>query len=149
MRQAIRYFLFIFCIFSQQGFAGDAVYQKDGVAIGGYDPVIYHRMQKAGKGDSRYAYRWNNSSWHFTSVSNRELFAADPEKYAPRYGGFCAYAASKGALAPTDPQAWTIKDNRLYLNYSTAIRSKWREDIDDNIALANKNWSGLSGLEVN
>lgn len=144
MRQAIRYILFILCIFSQQAFAGDAVFQKDGVAIGGYDPVSYHRMQKAGKGDSRHAYQWNNSSWHFTSASNRELFAADPEKYAPRYGGFCAYAASKGALAPTDPQAWTIKDNRLYLNYSIAIRSKWREDIDNNIALANKNWPELS-----
>jgi YHS domain-containing protein len=143
MRQTTRFYLFIFCFFSQLVFAGDAVYQKDGIAIGGYDPVSYHTTRKASKGDSQYAYQWNSGSWHFSSQSNMELFAANPEKYAPRYGGFCAYAASKGALAPTDPQAWTVKDNRLYLNYSTAVRSKWREDIDDNIALANKNWPDL------
>lgn len=144
MQLTTRFCLFILCIFSQLVFAGDAVYQKDGIAIGGYDPVSYHSMHKPGKGDSRYAYRWNNSSWYFSSASNKELFAANPGKYAPRYGGYCAYAASKGALAPTDPQAWTVKDNRLYLNYSTAVRSKWREDIDGNITLANKNWPELS-----
>ncbi len=143
MQQATRFYLFIFFIFSQQVFAGDAVYHKDGVAIGGYDPVSYHRMQKADKGDTRYAYRWNNSSWYFSSAANKELFAANPEKYAPQYGGYCAYAASKGALAPTDPQAWTVKDNRLYLNYSTAVRSKWRQDIDSNIKLADENWPTL------
>ena len=143
MQHSTRIYLFIFCIFSQLAIAGDAVFEKAGVAIGGYDPVSYHIMRKASKGDSRYLFQWNNTRWHFTSESNKELFAANPEKYAPRYGGFCAYAASKGALAPTDPQAWTIKDDRLYLNYSTAVRSKWREDIDTNITLADKNWPAL------
>ena len=145
MQHSIKIYLFIFSIFSQLAIAGsgDAIFEKGGVAIGGYDPVSYHIMSKASKGDSRYAFQWNNTRWLFASQSNKDLFAANPEKYAPRYGGFCAYAASKGALAPTDPQAWTIKDDRLYLNYSTAVRSKWREDIDSNITLADENWKTL------
>ena len=73
------------------------------------------------------------------------MFDADPEKFAPQYGGYCAYAVSKGATAPTDPNAWTVYDDKLYLNFSTDVRSIWQEDKPGNIAKADANWPGVLG----
>lgn len=137
------FYLFMLCFMSQMAVAGDVVFQDDGIAIGGYDPVSYHTMQKATKGESQHTYRWNNTSWHFASQSNKDLFSANPEKYAPEYGGFCAYAVSKDALAPTDPHAWTVRDNKLYLNYSMSVRNTWKKNVENYIRLADKNWIRL------
>ena len=112
-------------------------------AIRGYDPVAYFTEGEATLGDSEFRTEWQGVIWQFASKENLDLFLSDPEKYTPKYGGFCAYAASEGYIASTDPLAWTIVDGRLYLNYSIEVRGLWRENPGKRIADADKNWPGL------
>ncbi len=77
------------------------------------------------------------------SAENKAAYDADPERFSPRYGGYCAYAVSKGATAPTDPDAWTVHEDRLYLNFSVDVRGIWQQDIPGNIARADANWPGV------
>lgn len=111
-----------------------------GVAIKGYDPVSYFTDSKPVKGDSDYSYEWNGAEWRFSSAAHRDLFKADPVKYAPQYGGYCAWAVSRGYTAGIDPDAWKIVNGRLYLNYSLKVQQQWSEDIPGNIAKAEENW---------
>ena len=119
------------------------VFASGGIAINGYDPVAYFTMSKPVKGDPSHSSDWNGAAFVFASADNKTTFDADPDAYAPKYGGYCAYAVSKGATAPTDPEAWTVHEGRLYLNFSTDVRSIWREDISGNIARADNNWPGV------
>jgi len=135
------FFLVLFWL--QSALANEAVYSPGGVAVQGYDVVAYHIKSKAQKGKSEYSYHWNNADWHFSSEENRNKFQVSPENYAPQYGGFCAYAASKGSLAPTDPHAWTVYNGKLYLNYSQSVKTTWLKNIELNIARANKHWLRL------
>ncbi|MEQ9240495.1 YHS domain-containing (seleno)protein [Roseovarius indicus] len=112
----------------------------DGAAIGGYDPVAYFSEGEPVKGKAAHAVTWQGAEWRFATDANRETFEANPEAYAPQYGGYCAYAASKGAVAPTAPDAWTVHDGKLYLNFSQTVRGIWSEDIPGNIAKADANW---------
>ena len=115
-----------------------------GVAIKGYDPVAFHREGKPVKGSSDYEFQWKDAEWRFASAENRDLFEADPGKYAPRYGGYCAWAVSEGYTASVDPKnAWNIVDGRLYLNYNAEIKQKWEEDIPGHIKKADANWPGV------
>ena len=114
-----------------------------GVAIKGYDPVAYFTASQPTKGNSDFSYDWNGAEWRFASAANRDLFKADPVKYAPQYGGYCAWAVSRGYTAGIDPDAWKIVNNRLYLNYSLKIQAQWSEDISGNIAKAEENWPKL------
>jgi len=111
-----------------------------GVAIKGYDPVAYFADGKPEKGDSDYACEWNGAEWRFASAAHRDLFKADPAKYAPQYGGYCAWAVSRGYTAGIDPDAWKIVNGRLYLNYSMKVQKQWAEDIPGNISKAEENW---------
>jgi hypothetical protein len=111
----------------------------DGVAVGGYDAVSYF-SGKPLEGSKEFSTKWKNTEWRFASAANLKAFTASPEKYAPQYGGYCAFAVSKGATAKGDPMAWTVNDGKLYLNYSTAVREEWRSDIPGNVAAANGNW---------
>ncbi|MFA6961848.1 MAG: YHS domain-containing (seleno)protein [Opitutaceae bacterium] len=111
-----------------------------GVAIKGYDPVAYFTVGKPTKGDSDFSYGWNGAEWRFASAANRDLFKAMPEKYAPQYGGYCAWAVSRGYTAGIEPDAWKIVNNKLYLNYSMKVQAQWLENIPDNIAKADENW---------
>ncbi len=120
-----------------------AVFVTDDVAINGYDTVAYFEQGMPVAGNLDYAVDWNDAVWLFSSAENMQLFESDPEAYAPQYGGYCAYALSKGALASTDPNAWTIYDGKLYLNYSINVRGIWSEDIPGNIALADGYWPGI------
>ncbi|SEK61886.1 YHS domain-containing (seleno)protein [Pacificibacter marinus] len=120
------------------------IHTKDGLAIGGTDPVAYFTQSAPVQGDPAYAFEWGGETWHFASSENKAAFMADPKAYAPQFGGYCAYAASKGALAPGDPEAWTIHDGKLYLNFSLNVRTIWLEDMEANIALAEANWPSLS-----
>ena len=115
-----------------------------GIAIKGYDPVAYHKDGKPAKGSGEYEVKWKDAKWRFASAEHRDLFEADPERYAPRYGGYCAWAVSQGYTAGVDPKnAWTIVEGRLYLNYNVEIKEKWEKDIPGNIAKANANWPGV------
>ena len=119
------------------------IYIKDGVALGGTDPVAYFTQSAVVPGVSDHSLEHDGATWHFASADNKAAFMGDPEKFAPRYGGYCAYAVSKGGTAPTVPEAWTIHEDRLYLNFSLDVMGIWREDIPGNIALADANWPGV------
>ena len=98
---------------------------------------------KAGKpiaGSQDHALDWNGSRWLFSSAENKAAFMENPEAYAPKYGGYCAFAMSKGYVAPTVPEAWTIVDGKLYLNFSLGVRTRWEKDIPGNIAAADGHW---------
>ncbi len=114
-----------------------------GGAIRGYDPVAYHTDGKPVKGKRAHRLEWKGATWSFASAENRGLFKADPEKYAPRYGGYCAFAVSRGYTASIDPDAWSIVDGALYLNYSLGVRDQWSQDIPGNIAKGDVNWPKL------
>ena len=130
--------LFLFA--ATTAWAADPVYTSRGVAIKGYDAVAYHLDEKPTKGSGDFAYSWNGATWHFASAKNRELFAGDPDKYAPAYGGWCAYAMARGSTAKIDPNAFTLHDGRLFLNYSPGIQKKWLAKRDRFIADADKNY---------
>ena len=123
--------------------AGPAVYQENGIAIKGTDPVAYFRQGQPVTGSTQFTYQWGGATWRFSSAENRDLFAANPERYAPQYGGFCAWAVSQGYTAPIDPTAWKIVDGKLYLNFNQRVQNRWSRDIPGNIAKADRNWPGV------
>jgi len=114
----------------------------DAVAIEGTDPVAYFTEKKAVKGSSEYTHRWKGGQWRFKNASNRDAFAAEPEKFAPQFGGYCAWAVSRGYTAPIDPEAWTVHKGKLYLNFSKGVQDEWAKDIPGNIARGEANWPG-------
>jgi hypothetical protein len=113
------------------------------VAIQGYDPVAYFTENRAIKGINDYAYIWNEAEWHFSNPENRDLFAQNPERYAPQFGGHCANGISKGKLVAADPEQWTIVDGKLYMNYNRQARDAWRESKTTMIEEAEKNWAKM------
>lgn len=117
----------------------------DGVAIRGTDPVAYFTNGAVVKGSPEHAYDWNGASWQFASAEKRALFVENPEAYAPQFGGYCAFALSKGALASTVPEAWTIYEGKLYLNYSLEVRQIWKQEIPTNIERATAYWPAILG----
>jgi len=133
----------IFIFAASPVLADKTTYQSGGVAINGYDPVGYFVDQAPVKGNSALAYTWNGTKWQFATQKNLDAFKADPEKFAPKFGGYCAYAVSRGYTAPTDPAAWSIVDDKLYLNYSKSVRARWAQDTSSNIVKGNENWPGL------
>lgn len=128
---------------SMSGICQTVYYSEKGVAINGYDPVAYFTQDSALKGGDNYTYQWNSAKWFFSSQSNLDLFKANPEKYAPQYGGWCAYGVSENHKSPTDPKAFTIVNNKLYLNYNVKVMQLWRQDTTKHIGLANKHWISL------
>ena len=114
-----------------------------GEALRGYDPVAYFMQGNPQKGNSQYQTEWNGSTWSFASAENKKMFESNPEKYAPQYGGFCAFGVSKGSKAPSDPNAWTIVNGKLYLNYNSQVKSMWEQNRDANIQQADQNWKKL------
>nr|WP_275426979.1 YHS domain-containing (seleno)protein [Vibrio astriarenae] len=114
-----------------------------GKAIKGYDPVAYFTEGKAVEGDSDFQYEWNGADWYFSSQENLDRFVGNPERYAPQYGGYCAWAVSKGYTAKIDPHAWSVVDGKLYLNYNKSVQSTWQQDIAGNIAKGDANWPSL------
>lgn len=109
-------------------------------AIRGHDPVAYFDGKGPVKGSKQFSHAWGSATWYFASAGNRDRFAAAPEKYAPQYGGYCAYAVAEGYTADIDPAAWSIVDGKLYLNYSLRIRERWNKDIPGYIRKADANW---------
>ena len=111
-----------------------------GVAIEGTDPVAYFDQGRPVEGSSDFEHEWMGATWRFVSAENRDRFAADPEKYAPQYGGYCAWAVSQGYTAKIDPEAWSIVDDKLYLNYSKDVQKQWSADVPGNITKGDANW---------
>lgn len=121
---------------------GQVVFTKDNVAIRGYDPVAYFSESKPVPGNDQYTFIWNDAVWKFSSQRNLDMFKSDPEKYAPQFGGYCAYGMGDGDghKATTSPEAWTIVDGKLYLNYNTNVQKLWRKDQEVFIRKAVDNW---------
>ena len=119
---------------------------SDGVALKGHDPVAYFTAGEPAKGSEEWPYKWQGATWLFSSAENRDLFEANPEKYAPQYGGYCSYAVSKGHTAGISPAAWTIHDGKLYLNHRFA-KGKFRKDVPGNISRADENWPKIPKRE--
>ena len=113
-------------------------------AVDGYDAVSYFTEGKAVEGSGDFTYKWNGATWKFASQAHRDAFAAAPEKYAPQYGGYCAWAVSQGYTAGADPEVWRVVDGKLYLNYSKDVQKQWAEDVPGNIAKGDGNWPGIA-----
>lgn len=114
-----------------------------GFAINGYDPVGYFNMSKPVEGSTAHQSQYMGATFLFANAENKATFDAAPADYAPQYGGYCAYAVSKGYTAKTDPNAWSVVDNKLYLNYSRTVRALWKRDIPGHIASADANWPAV------
>ena len=138
---------FSFVLLILIGCGGKAVKQPpvSDPAIKGYDTVAYFNAGKALKGNESFAFRWHDMTWYFLTRENRDLFAAGPEKYAPQYDGYCAWAMTEARKAQTDPEEWKIVDGKLYLNCSRAAYEKWSRDIPGNIKKADANWLKFLG----
>ncbi len=117
-----------------------AIYTKGGLAVSGYDTVAYFTEKKPRKGVAAHSLKWHGATWQFKSAENKALFKADPEKYAPQYGGYCAYAMASGDFVSTNPKAWDIYNGKLYLNYSSIIWAIWNRDKKGYVSRANKRW---------
>lgn len=116
---------------------------RKGLALSGYDAVAYFTSQQPTKGSEAFTHSWMGATWRFASAANRDLFAGAPERYAPQFGGYCAWAVSNNYAAPIDPAAWKITGDKLYLNYNKQVQQQWQKDLDARIAAAEKNWPGL------
>jgi YHS domain-containing protein len=115
----------------------------DGVAIKGYDPVAYFTEGAPREGKPEHTALYKGAKWQFASAENKAEFEADPAKYEPAYGGYCAYGVSRNYLVKIEPDAWSIRNGKLYLNYDQNVQKSWSEDPDGYIKQANEKWPGL------
>ena len=118
--------------------------EESGLAIHGYDPVAYFIDGKAVEGKADVTAEHNGATYRFATAEHRSQFLADPEKYLPQYGGYCAYGTSVGKKFNGDPTAWRIVDGKLYLNLSADVQRKWLEDVPGRISEADKNWPNIA-----
>lgn len=122
----------------------DDHYVKDGAAIGGYDTVAFHTEAKPTPGSPQFTAEYQGVTWHFASAANRDLFVANPAKYAPAYGGWCSAGASKGKKVPIKPEYWAVVDGQLYLNSSEAAHTKlFLADTAGTIRKGEMNWKTI------
>ncbi len=119
------------------------IFRKNNIAVNGYDVVAYFTQSKAVKGVEEYTVTWKETKWLFSTKEHAALFKQNPEKYAPQYGGYCAFGCSRGYKAKTDPDAWSIINGKLYLNYNLQVRDTWNKDVDGYIKKANDNWPAI------
>ena len=138
-------FLFALFILTRLDVVAAEKSPMDDLAIKGYDTVAYFKDGKAIKGSESFTFQWHGMTWHFLTEENRDLFAASPEKYAPRYDGYCAWAMTEARKAQTDPELWKIVDGKLYLNCNRTAYENWSRDIPGNIKKADENWIKFYG----
>jgi len=120
-------------------------FSSKGAAIGGYDTVAYFPTGRAQRGRADFAVMWKGALWLFANRKNLEIFEANPRAYAPQYGGYCAYAMSKGRAAGADPEAWRIVEGKLYLIHDKSYMGVWQENQAQYIVLGDANWPGALG----
>ena len=131
-------------LITRQAFAGEVFTGLvDGVGAGGYDVVAYFAQGRPTEGSTQFTHSWNGATWRFASAANRDSFAANPARYAPAYGGHCAWAASQGYRAKGDPMNWRIVDGRLFLNYNAEVQQRWNASYMRFIREADTRWPRL------
>ncbi len=141
----------LFKLFALAALTLTSVFAKDlvntsgasGIAVGGYDTVAFFTDHQPVNGDPSISAKYQDATYIFASDAHRKLFEANPEKYAPQCGGFCAFGVSVNALFPVDISTWQIRDGKLYLNLNPKILKAFNKDIDANITKANQNWPAL------
>ena len=121
--------------------------ESNGVAIKGYDPVAFFKDSKPVRGKDDLRFEYKGSTFVFANAENRAAFAADPAKYAPQYGGYCAFGTARGYKADIDPATFTVIDGRLYLNYNTQVQREWTADSGKFIRQADERWPTVSKTE--
>ena len=143
----ISFLLFIVLIAVQSNAQVSPVFAPGGKAIRGYDPVAFFNKSKPMKGSDSITYNWNNATWMFATKENKDLFLAAPEKYAPQYGGYCAYGTSEGHKAPTQVDTWSIVGGKLYFNYNKNVQKSWNKDQQALIEKGDKIWPEIKDKE--
>ena len=116
------------------------LYVENGIALSGYDPVAYHTQEDAVMGSDQYTVEWQGAVWYFVNQDHADSFASEPEKYQPRYGGFCAFGVAKGYRMKPDMTAWEIHDGQLYLYFDESVGDDFAEDRSALTQQADTNW---------
>lgn len=119
------------------------IFAEDGLALRGYDAVAYFTQARPVRGEARFEAEWGGARWRFADAAHRDAFRADPARYAPQYGGYCAWAVAQGYTAPADPLQWRVVEGRLYVNYDAGVQRRWLRDMPGFIAAADRNWPGV------
>lgn len=112
-------------------------------ALSGYDPVAYFTMGIPVKGKKAFKFTYREASWYFNTQDNLEKFKLNPSKYAPQYGGYCAWAVAQGYTADGNPENWTIYGDKLYLNYNNNIQNKWLNNVKQFVSEADQKWPAV------
>lgn len=124
-----------------------SIFHQQGTAVHGYDVVAFFTDSNAVAGHPDYHYQWQGVNWLFASAAHRDAFAAAPERFAPQYGGFCAYGTAGGYKAPTQIETWTIVDGKLYFNYNNKVKNLWSKNIPALVSKADSNWVKIKDKE--
>jgi YHS domain-containing protein len=133
----------VFLLLSTPLLAADLVNTSGNVGVSGYDPVAFFTDAKPVKGNPAISATHQGATYHFATEEHRKLFQRSPERYLPQYGGYCAYGASRGALAPVQISTWQVRDGKLYLNKDPNVRERFDADFAGNVVKADANWPGL------
>ena len=143
MKRTILIALIAFLGIAQAKAQKSEIFTTGGKAIKGYDPVAFFTDSKPVKGSDSLSYQWKEATWLFASRKNLETFKSDPDKYAPQYGGYCAYGLSQGHKAPTQTDTWTVVNDKLYFNYNSKVKELWVKDQQSLIKTADEKWPGI------
>ncbi len=119
------------------------IFAPGGKAIRGYDPVAYFTQGKPVAGKPDFTHEWKGATWYFASAANRDRFRQNPERWAPQYGGYCAYGVAQGYAVKIEVDQWSVVDGKLYLNYNRSVQRTWKQDIPGYVRTADKNWPGV------
>lgn len=136
-------FLMAIVLWAGLAIAGPTNVDANGIAIQGYDPVAYFTQSKPVKGSDEFTAEFDGAIYQFSSAENQAAFNADPAKYAPQFGGYCAYGLAYGSKAPIEVDKFTVVNGKLYLNFNGDIQSRWEKDIPGFIKTANENWTTI------
>lgn len=142
-----RVFVFAFMTVLLCSFAAAQDGKPPKLAIKGYDVVAYFSANQAKLGAKEFQHVWQEQTWRFASQAHLDSFKLAPEKYAPQYGAYCAWAVAHNYTAPVDPEAWEIVNGKLYLNYNKEVQKKWREKREEHIKSGDQNWPALRAKE--
>ena len=142
-------------LLSFSAYAADSVNVSSGLtlaggplALRGYDAVAYIADGRATRGNAEHSTLHDGAVYRFANAKNQATFEADPDRYLPAYGGFCAFGVSVGAKFDGDPEVFSVVNGRLYLNLNTGIQQKWEEDVQGNIARGDSNWTSIHDTPI-
>lgn len=130
----------VFSVLGIAAHAAEPVFTKGGLALSGYDAVAYFTDGKPVEGSASFETQWKGVRWRFASAAHRDTFQADPEKYAPQFGGYCSFGVSRGYAVDADPYAWKIVAGKLYVNHDRKVQQLWEKELPTIIGTAEKRW---------